>query len=115
MKQIIILETNPSEGGLISIRVSFWLPVPDGQAAPLPQLAAAAWRGASDEEIAALQAGTIVEEVRTFIFPVSLGEGDVHKILQIAYTDRLEYLQKLPPKGQYYGAFFDGAQWTEKA
>lgn len=115
MKHVIILETNPSEGGLISIRAAFWLDVPPEQAVQIPQLAASSWRNASDEEIKALQAGTVIEEVRTFIFPVSLGVDDVHKLLQIAYVDRAAYLASVPFKGQYYGAFFDGSQWTEKA
>lgn len=114
MKHVIILETNPSEGGLVSIRAAFWLEVPGEQVVRIPQLAAAAWRDASDDEITALQNGTVVEEVRTFIFPISLGVDDVHKILQIAYEDRAAYLASLPFKGQYYGAFFDGSQWTDK-
>lgn len=114
MKQVIILETNPSEGGLISIRTAFWLPVPSGQEVPIPALAQAAWKNATDEELAALQKGEIIEEVRTFVFPVSLGVGDVQKILMIAYSDRAEYLASVPNKGQYYGAFLQDGTWTEK-
>lgn len=112
-KQIILLETNPSDGGLITIRAAFWLPVPEGREVPLPSLAQGAWKNISDEELKALQGGAVVEEVRTFIFPQGLGVEDVHKILQVAYENRREYIAALPAKGQYYGAFFDGSGWSK--
>lgn len=111
MKQIIILETNPSEGGLITIRVAFWLPVPPGQEVPIPSLAQGAWKDISPEELLELQNGSIIEEVRSFTFPKSLDVGDVHKILQVAFNDRAEYLASIPRKGQYYGTYFDGNGW----
>lgn len=113
MKQIIILETNPSEGGLITIRVAFWLPVPAGAEVPIPSLAQGAFKDISPEELALLQSGAILEEVRQFTFPQSLNVDDVHKILQIAFNDRAEYLASIPRKGQYYGAFFDGNGWSK--
>lgn len=111
-KQIIILENNASEGGLSALRVAFWLAAVSGQEVPLPQLAQSSWKLASSDEIAALQTGAVIEEVRNFTFPTSIGTDDIHKILQIAYQDRVEYLASIPPKGQFYGIFFDGSSWS---
>lgn len=112
-KEVIVLETNTGDGGFLILRTAFWLAVAPGQEVPLSALGPTptVWKGASPEEIAAIQAGQIVEEVRTFIFGQSLGIDDIHKLIQIAYADRVEYLAALPPKGQYYGSYFDGAQW----
>lgn len=114
-KQVIILDTNVSDGGLVAVRTAFWVPIAAGQEVAIPSLASSAWRNASGEEIAALQAGTVLEEVRQFIFGRSLGIDDIHKLLQIAYQDRLEYFASIPQRGKFYGAFLDDGTWTDKA
>lgn len=113
-KQVIVLETTTQDGGLISLRVAFWLPITAGQEAPLSALSAtpSAWKSAATDEIAALQAGTVVEEVRVFLFAQSVAVADIRKLIQTAYSDRVAYLAALPPKGKYYGSYFDGTAWA---
>lgn len=112
MKQVIILDTNVLDGGLIAVRVAFWVPVPAGQEVPDSRLSTSNWRGASGDEIKALQDGTIIEEVRSFMFGRSLDTGTVEKLIQVAYQDRISYLTSIPPRSKFYGAYLDGDSWT---
>lgn len=114
MKQIIVLDTNPSEGGLVTIRAVFWLPVASGSEIPQPGLAGSVWKGASAAEIVALQVGTFVEEVRSFLFPNAAGytTADMQKFLFLVYTSRSNYILAQPARGQYYGAFLDNNVWN---
>lgn len=112
MKQVIILDTNVLDGGLIAVRVAFWVPVPAGQEVSDSRLSTSAWRGASGDEIKALQDGTIIEEVRSFMFGRSLDTGTVQKLIQVAYDDRVAYLASIPPRGKFYGAVLDNGVWT---
>lgn len=111
-KQIIALETNPSDGGYISISTAMWFPVAAGKEVPVPTLTKSAWTGASPAEIQALQAGTMKEEVNTFRFPSSYTAAQIKAELQASYVTRLAYLNSLPFQGQYYGVFFDGSVWS---
>lgn len=111
-KQVIILDTNVSDGGLVAVRAAFWIPVTPGQETPLPALASSNWRGADGKEITALQEGSVVEEVRQFVFGRSLDTPTVQKLIQVAYDDRLAYLESIPPRGQFYGAYLDNGSWT---
>jgi hypothetical protein len=111
-KQIIALETNPSDGGYISLTIAMWFPVPAGREVTVPSLTKSAWTGASAAEIQALQLGTVKEEVNTFRFPSSYSAAQIKAELQASYTARLAYLNSLPFQGQYYGVFFDGTVWS---
>lgn len=114
-KEVIVLETNQNDGGFITIRAVFWIPVTSGQEQPIQSLAASAWSGASAAEIGALQQGTVLEEVRTFVFPSTMATADVQKLLQTGWNSRAAYLATVPPKGQYYGVYFDSvAGWKAK-
>lgn len=114
-KQIITLETNFSKGGVVRISAAFWLPVPSGQEVPIPSLAASQWKNASAEDLAALQVGSVLEEVEQFNFPVTYGTDDRRKFLQTYYEARAAALAEAPAKGKFYGEFFDSAAgWSGK-
>lgn len=116
-KQIIILETNPSDGGMVSVRCAFWFPVTAGQEVALSSFSSA-WKatpnnpGPSATETTDLQDGRVVEEVRTFSFPRSFTATQIRGSLVAAYTDRLAYRVTLPDTGQFYGTSYDGTSWS---
>lgn len=113
MTEIVLLEISGSEGGLVNIRAVFWLPVTTGQEVALPNFLASAWKDATPDDIAALKAGTIIEEVRSFTFGQSLDEDTIEKMIQIAYSDRLAFLNALPARGKFYGKVFNGSGWSK--
>lgn len=107
--KIILLDVSGSDGGLVNIRVVFWIPAQTGQEVGLPNLPASAWKDASPEDLAALRVGTVIEESRAFTFGQSLDEATIEKMIQIAYSDRAAFLASLPPRGKFYGKIFDGS------
>lgn len=115
-KQIIVLETTPSNGGQISVRAAFWFPVTAGQEVPKPAFVSA-WKtnavpGPSTQETADLQNGTVVEEVVSPIFPDNYTAAQIKAALVTFYQRRAAYLATLPFQGKYYGVSFDGTAWS---
>lgn len=106
-KQVIVLETNASDGGFITVRAAMWFPLtnPIAQAPSLES----AWPGRSQAEVDALRAGTVKEEVRQFQFPTGTSTAAMKTQLQADYTARATWLAAQPPMGQYFGVFFDSA------
>lgn len=111
-KQVITLETNPSDGGAIIVNVAMWFPVTAGKEVPIPSLTKSTWSGASAAEIQALQLGQVKEEVQVLRFPSSFTTAQIKAALVSAYNDRKTYLASLPFQGQFYGVFFDGTVWS---
>ncbi len=104
-KQVIVLDTNASDGGFISIRVALWFPMtnPIVQSGTLDSV----WPGRSQAEVDALRAGTVKEEVRIFQFPIATAGAVIKSALQADYTARAAFLAAQPPVGQFFGVFFD--------
>lgn len=111
-KQIIILDTDPSDGGNNTIRAVFWFAVAVNRRVPRPDITVSAWASASAPEMAALQDGSVLEEVVIRSFPTSTSNASIKAIMVAAYTDRLAYLNALPFKLQFNGVFYDGATWS---
>ncbi len=114
MKQIIILEINPSSGGEIGVRTLFWIPVPSGQEKKLPNLSQSVYQNATPEEIKMLQDGTIIEEVKMFPLPDSAQPEQIQSLLLSHYISRVEFLNSIPFSGKLYGMFYDGNGWNGK-
>lgn len=112
-KQVIVLETSTSDqGGSITIQAALWFPVASGREKPLPALAASAFANASQAELDALKAGTVLEEVKLFTFPATFTPNQIKAEMVAAYTSRATYLATLPNRMQFYGVFFDGSVWS---
>jgi hypothetical protein len=112
-KQIIVLETNPADGGRNSIKYVAWFAVPVNKQVPQPAVANSQWSGASQAEIDAIRSGAVLEEVRTISVPASYSTTELKAVLQKDYTDRLNYLANQPFKLQYNGVFFDSVSgWS---
>jgi hypothetical protein len=112
-RQITVLETNPGAGGMITIRCAFWFPVTI--AVPKPTyisviLGASAPTGI---ESSALQAGTVIEEVNTYVFPGGTSPATLKADLLAYYQARAAFLAAQPIVGQYYGVIYDSvALWS---
>lgn len=112
-KQVIILETNPADGGQNTIRAVFWFAVPVARRVPLPATTMSAWSGAdANTELIPIRDGSVLEEVKQLSFPQSFTTAQIKGALQASYTDRQTYLATLPPRLQYNGVFWDGATWS---
>lgn len=107
-KQIVILETNPADGGFNTIRAVFWFAVPVNRRVPVPN-AQSLWTGASAGEVADLQSGAVLEERHDIRVPSSFTVAEQKNALNKAYTDRLTFLGAQPFKLQFAGVFFDSA------
>jgi hypothetical protein len=113
-RQITVLETNPADGGQISVRCAFWFPVTAGKEVPKPTYTsvitgAAIPTGAEDS---ALKAGQVLEEVKAFTFPDNMSAATIKSTLVTFYARRAAYLATLPFQGQYYGVIYDGTSWS---
>jgi hypothetical protein len=105
-KQIIILETNPADGGTNSTLVVLWVAVPLARRVPRPN-AQSKWEGASAADVTAIQDGSILEEVHNVRVPASYTAAETKAVLEKFRTDRVAWLGAQPNKVQYAGVFFD--------
>lgn len=111
-KQIIILETNPQDGGYLSVRFAMWFPVAAGKEVPRPEITSSAWKQALTADITALQVGSVIEEVNNVRFANTQTAAQIKTALVAQYGSRKTYLDALPFVGQYYGTFYDGTAWS---
>lgn len=112
-KEIIILDTNPSDGGQISVRCAFWFPVTAGKEWPLGSGVGSAWQGISGAELLQIQNGQVVEEVKNYTFPSTKTVPSIKADLVNYWNSRNAYLATQPAKGQFYGVFYDSSNtWS---
>src|SRR5262245_6235461 len=111
-KQIIVLDTNPADGGAITVRCAMWFAVTAGKEWPMNGVISA-WTGASQAETRAIQLGQVIEEVKVYSFPSTTASATIKAALVNSYTSRNGYLATQPFKGQYYGVFYDSSNtWS---
>ena len=111
-KSIIVLDTNPTDGGSIFVRCAMWFPVAAGKDWPLGSGSGSVWAGASAAEIQAIQVGQVIEEVKSYSFPSTTTVPNIKTALVNNYTSRNTYLATQPAKGQYYGVYFENSSWS---
>ena len=101
-KQIIILgvTTTPL---LNSMNCVFWYPI---SSSPKPVSGISGWAGASSAENQAIQAGTVLEEVGSFQFPVGFATASIKAFLLQYWTNRNAQLAGVGP-GQFANVFDD--------
>lgn len=103
-KQIIILDTQPQEGGFTTIRYLLWLPMSPPVPAPNNR---SQWPGAAQPDHDAIAAGTVLEESRNATFPSGATVAQIKTALIAAYNARKAWWQAQPGRGQIFGVFFD--------
>lgn len=111
-KQVIVLDTNPADGGSISVRCAMWFPVTAGKEWPLGSGSGSAWQGASAAEVQAIQLGQVIEEVKAFSFPSTTTVPAIKAALVNTWGSRNGYLAAQPFKGQFYGVYFENSSWS---
>ena len=112
MKEIIILETYRGTGlGDTTLRHCFWFAVPLARRVAKPG-ATSAYKSATAPELAALQDGSVYEEVFEIQIPAGTTSNQIRTLLENRYDARQSELSALPNINQYYGTSFDGTTWS---
>ena len=107
-KEVITLNVRNEVPGYNSVTFLLWLPT----AFPVPTTASSLWTGASTAENAAIQAGYLIELVKTDDFPVTAAKAQIEGYLQLEFTAALAVLNASAGPGAYYGIYFDGSGWS---
>jgi hypothetical protein len=108
-RQIIVLETNPADGGMITINSVFWFP--QAPAIPSPGFVSR-FKTPTTAEATALQDGSVVEEYKSMQFAKSLSATSLKALLVAAWTDRKAYRDSQPNVNANYGLSYDGTAWS---
>lgn len=103
-KELIVLTRN-SNGTEETFSVAMWYSITSGA---LAVTANSAWSGASSAENSAIANGSVIEEVRSFTFPVGEPATAIKATLQQAWTERNAQLGGVGP-AVYEGIFLDSA------
>jgi hypothetical protein len=119
-REIIIVDVknNPADGSF-EIAAALWLVAPANKVVPQPSVSSAvppsssvSW-GVTTAELAALQAGTVVEQViRSGQLPSATTGAQVKTALQNAYAAAQTALNNQAPAAKWIGASWDGTNWT---
>ena len=104
-KDIIILDVNAGDGGFNTVKCCFWIPNPNP--VPRPAGVTSAYANADASEVAAIQAGSVIEEVRSFSFPNTLSQAQVEANLLAMYNARKTWYAAQVPPGKFYGIYHD--------
>lgn len=117
-RQITILETRKASDGVTSVNGVFWFPITNANArVPQPQFVSAlvavpAPNNVTVAEQALLESGEIREEFFTVNFPSSTTLNQLKTQLVTRYTDRALAVAAEPATRAFYGATFDGTNWS---
>lgn len=120
-REIVVIDISTSSDGLsLDLQAVFWLVAAATHIRPLPTfvsqvpLASAVSWGITPAELAALQAGTLIE--RTYdtgqMPKAGLTVGSVEANLQAAYAAAQTALTNAAPASKFIGSFWDGTTWT---
>lgn len=110
-RQIIILErlNEPSD---FSFRYLFWATVPAARVGAYADAAAtSAFKSATGPELAALQAGQVVEHVDTAFYPAGTAIAVIEADLVAKFNVYQAQITAANPTVRY-GTYYDGAVWT---
>lgn len=113
-KQIVVLETPDAGSNSMNVNYVFWLTTNNPVAHPGLQ---SRWSGASAGEIAAIQAGTVIEEVDSV--KVSSGTdaastNAIKTLLLNKFNARQRYFSQNPGPGIWYGIYYDSSTaWSQ--
>lgn len=113
--EVIALDESFSETSF-TLRFAFWFPITKNPT-PQPGSAGSVWTasgtsaGATVAQNTAIQNGTILEEVRTFTFPVGTPVAAIEAVVQQAWIERNAQING-QGANQFYGDYFNGAAWA---
>jgi hypothetical protein len=96
----------------MSFRYALWATVPSARVSAYANAAAtSAFRGATAPEIAAIQAGQVVEKVEVFQAPIGTSIATIQAALIAAFNTFQGQITAFNPT-QRYGTSWDGSAWT---
>lgn len=110
-KQIIFLErlNEPSD---MTFRYALWATVPAARVSAYANAnATSAFKNASAPELAAIQAGQVVEKVDVLEAPAGTTRAQIQARLLTAFNAYQAQINAFNPTA-FYGTFFDGSGWT---
>lgn len=110
-KKIIILEVVPNDVGDQIVTYAMWFYPPSANNVPKPN-AQSSWRQASAQDTADIQAGVVIEEVRTASYNTNMTVPEFKTYLEAVYATRAGQINAAPNPNAYYGQFFDGSTWS---
>lgn len=120
MRQVIILEREPDQEGVLRVRYALWAAVPSARQPFWASKQGSAFSSAVKDgsvtagELAALQAGAVVESVVESRWPPNTTLAQAEALLQAAWTDYQAFVNNYNP-WRNYGSSWDGSGWTMKA
>lgn len=101
-KQIIVLTREVTSTDQ-TLTVAFWFQISSGMQTTTSN---SVWTGATSTENAAIQAGTVKEELNSFTYPIGLAPGDIEADLLQRWTNRNNQIGGVGP-AVYYGVYQD--------
>lgn len=106
-KQIIVLEINSvSQPGIVNVHYLLWLTT---GSAIVNNSRTSAYTLASGPEIAAIQAGTVIEETYNVSFPSTMTNTEMKVYLNRHFTARQTYWSGVPGPASFFNVFFDSS------
>jgi len=90
----------------------FWFPIAVGRRVPLQPGRPSRFPEATNEEIAAINDGSVIEEYDQVIIPSGSTATQVKAALEARYAAREAVLTALPNPNQFFGIFWDGSTWS---
>lgn len=103
-KQIIVMITEQS-GIDLNVQVALWYPVTSGMK---PGASASQWSGASAAENSAIQAGTVIEEIKWFWFPAGIDTTTIKNTVAKHYANKNGIQNGVGPN-IWFGVYDDSA------
>lgn len=100
-KEIIVLGTS-TDPVVMTVDCVFWYPITSGQKAT----SGSVWSGASTAENTAIQGGSVLEEVRSFQFPVGFATANIKAYLVQYWVNRNTQINGVGP-GLYQNVYDD--------
>lgn len=101
-KEAIVLQKS-SNGTEQTFSVAMWYPITSGAA---PVTSNSAWPGASAAGNTAIQNGSVIEELRSYSFPVNTPAAAIKAVLQQAWKERNAQIGGVRPD-VYEGVYLD--------
>jgi hypothetical protein len=112
-KEIIILRVTTGPGGDTNVGLAAWFAVAAGREIPPTRTVTSAWPDASAAEVAAIQAGQVIEEVYSFQYPVTFTKAQIQTDLVSKWNARAAQIAARPNPNQFFGVFFDSVSgWS---
>jgi len=117
-REIIVTSVIKNPDNSVTVGGVYWLAAPTNRVIPRPglvsqvPLASAVTWGITTGELAALQAGTTVEQSFSFGVAAGVGAASIEASLQTDYATQQTALTNSAPGAKFVGASWDGTTWT---